>query len=166
MALRPVLAVIVFAVGVCTAGAEVYQWVDEKGVVTFKDTPPPPSKTRKKVKTYKDGDFDPAPPAPPASASSKRRAAGALPPAAAKTQRFGGTVELYVTDWCGYCKQAVAYLKEKGIPYVAYNIERDSAARRRHEELGGRGVPLIVVGSNRMSGFSPQALEHYLSLER
>jgi hypothetical protein len=50
----------------------------------------------------------------------------------------------------------------KGIPFVAYNIEKDSAAAARHQALGGHGVPLIVIGSNKMSGFSPDALEYYL----
>ncbi|MDD2272164.1 MAG: DUF4124 domain-containing protein [Desulfuromonadaceae bacterium] len=44
------------------AGAEIYQWVDGHGVVTFKDTPPPASKKYKNVKTYNDSDFAPEPP--------------------------------------------------------------------------------------------------------
>jgi glutaredoxin-like YruB-family protein len=87
---------------------------------------------------------------------------GTASPEASKKERFSGTVEIYVTDWCGYCRQAQSYMKSKGIPYVAYDIEKDKSANQRHKELGGRGVPLIVIGSNRMSGFSAKQLEYYL----
>ena len=70
---------------------------------------------------------------------------------------------MYVTDWCGYCKQAQSYMRSKGIAYVAYDIEKDSSARQRHKELGGRGVPLIIIGSNKLSGFSADTLEYYLN---
>lgn len=148
--------------------AEMYQWVDEKGVVTFKDTPPPSSKKRKKVKVYSDNDFAPAPPSQPAAAgkSGTTKAGSSSQAASNKSSRFSGTVELYVTSWCGYCKKAESYLKSNGIPYVAYDIEKDSAADKRHKELGGRGVPLIIIGSNRMNGYSQENLEYYLNNSR
>ncbi len=80
-----------------------------------------------------------------------------------QNERFTGTVELYVTSWCGYCKKALNYVKSKGISYVAYDIEKDSAAHKRYQELGGHGVPLIIVGKQRMSGYSQETLENYLN---
>jgi glutaredoxin-like YruB-family protein len=142
-----------------------YKWEDANGVVTFKDTPPPASKKRGKVKVYSDSDFEAAPPKTPAAASRTERpgtAAASLPPSARK-ERFSGTVEMYVTDWCGYCKQAQSYMNSKGIRYVAYDIEKDRSAKQRHKDLGGRGVPLIIIGNNRMSGFSQETLEFYLN---
>jgi glutaredoxin-like YruB-family protein len=162
---RTLLAFIILLLTVSLAGAEMYQWIDDKGVVTFKDTPPPLSKKRKKVKTYSDGDFDPAPVSQPAPKprAVKSTVAAAIPHSAApKKVRFTGTVELYVTDWCGYCKKAKKYLTEKGIPFVAYDIEKDSAANERHKALGGNGVPLIIIGANKVSGFSQEAVEYYL----
>ncbi|HEY6837553.1 MAG TPA: glutaredoxin domain-containing protein [Geobacteraceae bacterium] len=144
--------------------AEMYRWVDDNGVVTFKDTPPPASKKKKKkVKTYTDADFDPAPTQQPAAETRPRKTA-AVPPEkqTPPKQQFNGTVELYVTSWCGYCKRARAYLDSKGVRYVAYDIEKDPAAKQRHKELGGNGVPLIIIGSNKISGFSAQAIDHYL----
>jgi glutaredoxin-like YruB-family protein len=167
MPVKFLLAVLTLIFFATPASAEMYRWVDANGVVTFRDTPPPrTAKKSSKVKVYSDSDFDAAPDqeSTPAKPSPKRAAAPEAQGehAAAKNQRFNGTVEIYVTDWCGYCKQAQAYMKRKGIPYVAYNIEKDSAANKRHEELGGRGVPLIIIGSNKMSGFSAEALEYYL----
>jgi glutaredoxin-like YruB-family protein len=166
---KALLIVLSVLLGLSPALAEMYKWVDDKGVVTFKDTPPPSSKKRKKVKVkvYNDYDFAPAPLIQPAAAGkSGTSKAGASQGAPAKSSRFSGTVELYVTSWCGYCKKAESYLKSNGIPYVAYDIEKDSAANQRHKELGGRGVPLIIIGSNKMNGYSQENLEYYLNNSR
>ena len=56
---------------VSLAGAEMYQWVDANGVVTFKDTPPPASKKRIKVKVYKDSAPAQEPQRPPQQPSLK-----------------------------------------------------------------------------------------------
>jgi len=163
------LAAAAALLAVSVAGAEMYRWVDDNGAVTFKDTPPPPSKKKKKVTVYRDGDFAPAPSPQPAPAQRVSQGAAAPAPRAASRPAppqpvaFTGTVELYVTSWCGYCKQAQSYLQSRGVPYVAYDIEKDSAARQRHKELGGHGVPLIIIGSNRMNGFSPRTMEYYLN---
>lgn len=89
-------------------------------------------------------------------------AQASAPSPSSDSRRFSGTVELYITEWCGYCKRAVAYMKARNIPHVVYDIEKDEAARKRFLQLGGSGVPLIMVGNRRMSGFSPELLEQYL----
>jgi glutaredoxin-like YruB-family protein len=168
MPMRILLVVMTLLSAVTLAGAEMYRWVNENGVVTFKDTPPPASGKSDKVKVYKESDFDPAPP-PQTLPVTRRLKAGVAPPAqapASSSERFSGTVEIYVTEWCGYCKKAQSYMNSRGIPYVAYDIEKDRAARQRHKDLGGRGVPLIIIGSNKMSGFSPETLEYYLNNSR
>lgn len=55
-------------------------------------------------------------------------------------------IDVYVTSWCGYCRALEAELTRRGIPFNRYDIERDVAAQRRHAGLGGRGIPLTVVG--------------------
>lgn len=160
--MRILITVISMLLAFSLAEAEMYQWIADDGSVTFKDTPPPTSSKRKKVRVYDDSDFAPAPPQQPASGSHNVKKTAQPVPSPSPKRRFSGTVEIYVTDWCGYCKQAQDYLKSHSIPYVAYNIEKDSGAKQRHQELGGRGVPLIIIGSNKMSGFSPESLEYYL----
>ena len=168
------LLILVAAISFITqpAQAEMYKWVDENGTITFKDTPPPRSKKRSKVKVYSDSDFDPAPPPAPVQQSrgsnSPKSEVRAAAPASAKPTgkvRFSGAIEMYVTDWCSACKMAEKYIASKNYPVVKYDIEKDKGAQLRYKELGGRGVPLILVGSNRMSGFSAQLLEQYLGNE-
>jgi glutaredoxin-like YruB-family protein len=158
----PAIVILLFSCSL--ALAEVYQWVAEDGSVTYRDTPPPSSGKNRKVKVYNDSDFAPPPAAEPAPAPRSGRKTAV--PAPQKKERFSGTVEIYVTSWCGYCKQALSYMTSRGIPYTAYDIEKDSAANQRHKELGGRGVPLIIIGSNKMSGFSAKNLEYYLDNSR
>ncbi len=69
-------------------------------------------------------------------------------------------VELYVTDWCPFCKKAQAFFDQRGIPYQLYDIEKDSAALRRKMELdSGRGVPLALINGVKIKGWSQQAYE-------
>ncbi len=146
------------------AWSEMYRWVDESGVVTYKDTPPPQKKKRSKVKVYRDEDFAPAPP-PSAGGNAAPRAQKMSQPRSAEKRRFSGSIEMYVTDWCPVCKRAESYLRSKNYPYVKYDIDKDESAKRRFQDLGGRGVPLILVGSQKMSGFSAQYLEQLMGNE-
>ena len=154
-----VAVVLIVLCAAMSSHAEMYMWEDENGVVTFKDTPPTKSKKRK-VKVYTDNDFAASPPVPEPSKSSRSSNPS---PAAKVVKRFDGTIEMYATEWCGYCVAAEKYMKSKNYPYVKYDIEKDRAAQQRHKDLGGRGVPLIIIGANKMSGFSPENLEYYLS---
>ena len=72
-------------------------------------------------------------------------------------------IRLYATDWCGYCKRARAFFAANGIRYTEYDIEKSTEARREHQQLGGRGVPLIVVDGEVVHGFNEGALRQLLS---
>jgi glutaredoxin len=106
--------------------------------------PPPPSI---KLPTMED-----APPPAPAKARSsstrQKRAAGALP------ARMPYIV-MYATATCPYCAKARAYMAARGIPYE----EREAGNSQEFHQFGGRGVPLFVIGSEVLQGFSPAALD-------
>lgn len=72
-------------------------------------------------------------------------------------------VVMYATSWCPYCAKARAYFAKSGIAYVEHDVEKSAGANAEFKRLGGRGVPLIVVGRERMSGFSEQAFEHLIA---
>lgn len=71
-------------------------------------------------------------------------------------------IALYSTRWCGVCKRAKAFLDRRGVPYQEYDIEANQTAYREFRRLGGRGVPLVVVGSERLQGFNQARLERAL----
>jgi glutaredoxin len=75
-------------------------------------------------------------------------------------------VDIYVTNWCGHCRKAIAFLDAKGIPYNVYDIEKDSASAKRYSALSGKtGVPFAVINGQKLSGFSETAYKRALNIE-
>jgi glutaredoxin len=72
-------------------------------------------------------------------------------------------IEIYTTPTCPYCRQAMAYMDERGIEYLQKDIESDSEFRREFDELGGDGVPLIIVYGQSMHGFSERHFDELLA---
>jgi glutaredoxin 3 len=63
-------------------------------------------------------------------------------------------VTLYTTEPCGFCRQAKALLKSRGVRYVEVNLAKDPAGR---DDLvartGQMTFPQIVVGERAIGGF-------------
>jgi glutaredoxin len=74
-----------------------------------------------------------------------------------------GPVVMYATSWCPYCAKARAYFGKKGIAYTEYDVEKSPSAKAEFRRLGGRGVPLILVGREKMSGFSEEGFDALLA---
>ncbi|MEO8717509.1 MAG: glutaredoxin domain-containing protein [Burkholderiales bacterium] len=72
-------------------------------------------------------------------------------------------VVMYATSWCPYCAKARAYFARSGIAYVEHDVEKSANASAEFKRLGGRGVPLIVVGREQMDGFSEVAFEFLMA---
>jgi glutaredoxin len=157
-----VIAVILLvAVGVCRA--EIYRYTDSTGELHFvDDISKVPKKYRKQVNDAESQGNVSVMDAAPASRPPQGRTA-LEPTQQQNTSAGSATVEVFMTSWCGYCKKMVRFLNEKGIPYTAYDIEKDSAAARTYHELGGRGVPVVRVGSHVIYGYSPDAVMAYLN---
>lgn len=153
-------AIMLFALIFCAPlllQAETYRYTDNKGTVNFvDDLAKIPQKYRKNARTADDQPLLNVMDAPAARPKMQRVA---VQPA--RAEQFNGSVEIYVTSWCGYCKKAINYLNSKGISYTAYDIEKDSSAHSRYQELGGSGVPVIKIGDKVIRGFSPQAIDQY-----
>ena len=86
------------------------------------------------------------------------------PMSAAELPADGSTplVQIYITKSCGYCKLLRRYLNARGIPYAAYDIDTNPDARRAFDAAGAQGVPLVVIGAQRIQGFNPVAIERAL----
>lgn len=67
-------------------------------------------------------------------------------------------VELYITSWCPYCRKAMDFFQARGIPFVAYDIEKDENAALKKNRLDSRrGVPFAVINGKQIHGFSEEA---------
>ena len=57
-----------------------------------------------------------------------------------------GTVTMYSTTWCGYCRRLKAQLDSVGIGYTEINIEEhpDAAALVERVNGGNQTVPTLV----------------------
>lgn len=57
-----------------------------------------------------------------------------------------GTVTMYSTTWCGYCRRLKAQLKSAGIGYTEVNIEEAPEAAAFVEEVNGgnQTVPTLL----------------------
>ena len=120
------------------ASAEIYKWVDDQGKRHFSDKKPVVEQAetvRLKVNTY-------------SSVSVSKSIAD-----------VGKQVIMYSTSWCGYCKKARQYFSDHQIRYTDYDIENNPTARQAYNKLDAKGVPVILVGSRRMNGFSASGFE-------
>jgi glutaredoxin len=70
-----------------------------------------------------------------------------------------GEIVLYGTPNCGYCKQARAHLQSRGIPYLEKDVSSNAQAESEWRALGGRGVPLTIMGSHKLTGFSAASFD-------
>jgi glutaredoxin len=66
-------------------------------------------------------------------------------------------VLLYSSQGCAHCRRAKAFLNARGIAYSELDVGRSPKARRALERLGARGVPTILIGDQRLDGFSERA---------
>ena len=48
-------------------------------------------------------------------------------------------IEIYTTPQCPYCRDAKAYMDERGIDYLEKDVETDLEARKEFHQRGGRG---------------------------
>lgn len=71
-------------------------------------------------------------------------------------------VVLYATSWCAYCRKTRKFLSEKNIPYREIDIENSSEGYQQFKNLGGRGVPLILVNGRVIKGYDTKRIMEYL----
>lgn len=126
--------------------AGMYKWVDEQGVTHYGDKPPADQETLEitgEISSYSSPQI------------------GNLPedfferPKAASVKQ----VVMYSASWCGVCRQAKAYFQQQRIPFREYDIDTSKKGKQDFQKLGGKGVPIILVGNQRMNGFSAGRFE-------
>lgn len=74
-------------------------------------------------------------------------------------QNASARVVLYGTKTCPYCTRTREYLKARNIAFADLDVEDSENARKEFAQLGGGGVPVILVGNRRIQGFNRSALD-------
>jgi glutaredoxin len=67
-------------------------------------------------------------------------------------------ITLYSTRQCSYCRQVKAYLRQHNIPFSEQDVERNRRAMLEFQRAGGRGVPMLMIGPQRVDGYQPKQL--------
>jgi glutaredoxin len=129
------------------AFAQLYKWTDDKGVIHYSDKAPP----RGTAKTVDVGVNSYSGAAAVSTTGAPSAAAGAKAP-----------VKMLATAWCGYCARARAYLNSRGISFQELDVEKSAQGKQEYRALKGRGVPIILVGDQRMNGYDQGRLEAML----
>jgi glutaredoxin len=136
--MRPIIALCALLACIPAEAQPIYRWVDDRGRVQYADKPPPGVKAKaveNRINSYSG-----------AITVSGSASAGATRP----------EIKMYSTEWCAYCKKARDYLGRNRIRYTELDVEKSEGARAQYQQLGGRGVPVILVGTQRMNGFSEE----------
>ena len=74
-------------------------------------------------------------------------------------------VTMYSTSWCGYCRKARELFTRQGIPFKELDIEKSAQAKQEYYALNGRGVPLILIDNEQMTGFSVRTFKQLYEKE-
>jgi glutaredoxin len=121
------------------AGAQVYKWKDDKGVIHFSDSVPPSARGKAEVRAPGGADAGPA-----------------LPYELARAAR-DNPVTLYTSSGCAPCDQARAFLQRRGIPYAEKSVNSSEDGQKLKEAGSDGQLPLLVVGHNKLIGFAQGA---------
>ncbi len=71
-------------------------------------------------------------------------------------------VVVYGTQSCSYCKKTREFLHAQNVTFLDLDVQHSDKARKDFEQLGGKGVPLVLIGDRQIRGFNQGALEDAL----
>ena len=80
------------------------------------------------------------------------------PPGLPRPEDIGAPVVLYTTPWCGFCRAALALLRQRGIEHVEVDVVGNDAARDWLAEVSGQTtVPQVFVRGRSIGGYTELA---------
>ena len=126
--------------------ADLYKWVDAQGNIHYGDKPPDNAQLKKitgNVSSFTSVNVEPF----------------VFDPGNISKRSETKTVVMYSTSWCGYCKKAARHFRKNKIDFTEYDIEKSARGAREYKKLKGRGVPVILIGDQRMNGFSAKTFD-------
>jgi mycoredoxin len=91
------------------------------------------------------------------SQSSREAALNGLPGAGDPSR-----VLMVSAEWCGYCQRQLADFRAVGVRFTLLDFDQ-AEGRDTVEALGGRGVPLTVIGDEVIDGYNRPLLAQKLA---
>jgi glutaredoxin len=128
----------------------VYKVVGPDGKIAYSDQEPEKGQSSKAL-NFNDLPSSPVPPLP-AELNKPKTAQQSRPPSVEVQSRN----VIFTASWCGYCKKAKAYLRNKGVSVGELDIDTPSG-RDTYRKAGGSGIPLLLYQGRRVQGFSEPA---------
>lgn len=126
--------------------AQLYRWVDDKGRVEWRDTPPPANAKKVEKRTIGGSVIE----------------TSTLPYSVQQAVR-NFPVTLYTSNCGEGCDKARAHLVKRGIPFTQKNPQDDVDAYKKLTN-GGMEVPLLFVGNDRLRGYEAGAWDTTLDV--
>ncbi|HEX2829996.1 MAG TPA: glutaredoxin family protein [Burkholderiales bacterium] len=127
-------ALVVLALTGVASAAQLYRWVDEKGRVEWRDTPPPADARNVEQRTVGGNTIQ----------------TSTLPYSVQQAMKKH-PVTLWAFDCGEPCTAARNHLAKRGVPYTERNASRESAALKKL--TGSLEVPVLTVGSHTLKGY-------------
>lgn len=124
--------------------AQLYRWVDEKGRVEWRDTPPPATAKKVERRTIESSVVETS-----------------TLPFSVKQAMQNFPLVLYVTDCGDGCTKARAHLNRRGLPFNERNPQDDFEAFKKLTD-GRVEVPLLFVGRQALRGYEEGAWDSAL----
>jgi glutaredoxin len=116
------------------AGAQLYKWVDEKGRVEWRDTPPPPEAKNVEQRNVRGNTMQTSD-----VPYSVQQAVKNFP------------VTLWVVPDCEPCTAARNHLAKRGVPHTERDPRKEGDVLKKL--TGGMDLPVLTVGSRVLKGY-------------
>jgi hypothetical protein len=134
MQIKTLLVVVVVLAAATVDAAQLYRWVDDKGHVEWRDTPPPTSAKQVEQRTMTGNTIQ----------------TSTLPYSVQQAVR-NFPVTLWAFDCGEPCDKARGHLARRGIPHTERNAQKDSDELKKI--IGSTEVPVLIVGSKQLKGY-------------
>ncbi len=155
-----------FVASPLVSAADVIRYVDDQGKTNYVSGPDKvPEKYQSQISKQKPLPEITKLPAREFDAQLKANTPEVAPRRSKSAAAKAGKVEVFVTDWCPYCRKLEAYLKANNVAYTRYNIEKNKKAAAMHQQLGGGGVPVTRIGTQVFHGFDQAQIASALNLD-
>jgi glutaredoxin len=155
--MRKIIFIALFAAFAITQADTVYKSVGPDGKIIYSQDPPAGGRAAKTL-TFTNLPSTPMPDSVLRYRDELEKSMKERLSQGAKPREFVFPT-LFTAQWCGYCRQAKAYLAEKKVRYQEYDIDTAEGMRAYIESGNGRGVPVLLWKGQKLLGFSRAAYD-------